>query len=58
VPVAWRGSIHLVTQFAIMLRMLFYFFRDHSCLLQYVGRLVPLSTTETGDLFRRVSETI
>ncbi len=58
VPTALSGSIQFVTQFAIMLVMLFYFFRDRSLMLQFLGRLVPLSSTETGELFRRISETI
>jgi predicted PurR-regulated permease PerM len=58
VPAALKGSIQLVTQFAIMILMLFYFLRDNNRLLQYAVRLAPLSATETGELFRRISETI
>jgi len=58
VPTALSGSIQFVTQFAIMLVMLFYFFRDRSHLLQFLGRLVPLSSIETGELLSRISETI
>ncbi len=55
---AVSGSIQLVTQFTIMLVMLFYFFRDRVGLLQSLARLIPLSAAATGELFRRVSETI
>lgn len=58
VPTALSGSIQFVTQFAIMLVMLFYFFRDRGHLLQFLARLVPLSPTETGKLFSRISETL
>jgi predicted PurR-regulated permease PerM len=58
VPAALSGSIRFVTQFAIMLVMLFYSFRDRARLLQYAGRLVPLSASETNELFRRISETL
>jgi predicted PurR-regulated permease PerM len=57
-PAALRGSIQFVTQFAIMLVMLFYFLRDHEAVVGYLRRLVPLSTTETAEIFRRLSETI
>jgi predicted PurR-regulated permease PerM len=41
-----------------MLLTLFYFLRDHKRLLQYLRQLVPLSQTETDQLFQRVSDTI
>lgn len=52
------GSIRLATGCVVMLITLFYFLRDHSSLLQYLRRLVPLSQAETDQLFRRMSETI
>jgi predicted PurR-regulated permease PerM len=58
VPAALKGSIQFATQFAIMLVTLFYFLRDHERLIKYLDRLVPLSATEAGELFRRISETI
>jgi predicted PurR-regulated permease PerM len=57
-PAALTGSIQIVTQFCIMLVVLFYFFRDRFFLLQILGGVMPLSAEETGDLFRRISETI
>jgi predicted PurR-regulated permease PerM len=51
-------SIRLIAQIAIMLVTLFYFLRDRTRLLQLLRRLVPLSHTETDELFRRVSQTI
>jgi predicted PurR-regulated permease PerM len=58
VPLALRGSIRFVTQFAIMLVMVFYFLRDHDHFTQYLGRLLPLSAGEAGELLHRVSDTI
>ena len=52
------GSVRLVTQIVIMLITLFYFLRDHKSLLRYLRRLVPLSQSETDQLFCRVSDTI
>ncbi|MBK5295269.1 MAG: AI-2E family transporter [Acidobacteriia bacterium] len=52
------GSIRFVTQMAIMLVTLFYFLRDRGRLLQLLGLLIPLSRSETDELFGRVSETI
>ena len=52
------GSIRLVTNIVIMFVTLFYFLRDREKLLRLLSRLVPLSTAETDELFRRVSETI
>jgi predicted PurR-regulated permease PerM len=58
VPAILRGSMQAVTQFAIMLVILFYFFRDRGRILKFLGRLAPLSSTETSELFRRISQTI
>jgi predicted PurR-regulated permease PerM len=58
VPAALRGSLQFVTQFAIMLVMLFYFLRDHERLVKYLRSVVPLSATEAGELLQRISETI
>jgi predicted PurR-regulated permease PerM len=52
------GSIRLVTNIVIMFVTLFYFLRDRERLLRFLSRLVPLSSIETDELFRRVSETI
>jgi len=52
------GSVRLITQIVVMLVALFYFLCDYERLLQYLRRLVPLSTEETDQLFRRVSDTI
>jgi predicted PurR-regulated permease PerM len=52
------GSVRIVTQFVLMLVTLFYFVRDGASLLTVLGRLIPLSPQETGELFRRVSRTI
>jgi predicted PurR-regulated permease PerM len=57
-PAALSSSVQLVTQFALMLVILFYFLRDRVFLLKALGRLLPLSEEETGNIFRRVSETI
>ncbi|HXJ41942.1 MAG TPA: AI-2E family transporter, partial [Bryobacteraceae bacterium] len=37
---------------------LFYFFRDRAQLLRILAQLIPLSSAESSDLYRRVSETI
>jgi len=58
IPAAVRGSLRMVTQFAIMLVMLFYFLRDRDLLLQFLGGLLPLSTAETTALLKRISATI
>ncbi|MDQ1471626.1 MAG: hypothetical protein QOJ99_3106 [Bryobacterales bacterium] len=57
-PAALSGSIRLVTQFALMLVVLFFFFRDRVLLLQALAQLMPLSASETRDLFGRISKTI
>ena len=57
-PAALSGSVQFLTQFFLMLLILFYFLRDREQLLRYLGRLLPLSSPETGELFRRISETI
>jgi predicted PurR-regulated permease PerM len=57
-PAALSGSIQFVTQFSIMLLVLFFFFRDRVTLLASVGRLIPLSADETAGLFARISQTI
>jgi predicted PurR-regulated permease PerM len=50
--------MQLVTQFAIMLLILFFFLRDRVRLLQSLAGLVPLSGAETTEVFQRISETI
>jgi predicted PurR-regulated permease PerM len=57
-PAAVSGSVQLVTQFSIMLVVLFYFFRDRVLLLQLLRRQVPLSVDETDRLFHSISQTI
>jgi predicted PurR-regulated permease PerM len=58
VPAALSGSLQFLTQFAIMLVILFYFFRDRSRLLQFLARIAPLSPSETAGIFGRVSAAI
>jgi predicted PurR-regulated permease PerM len=50
--------VQFVTQAAIMLVTLFYFLRDRHNLLGFIFRLAPLSSGESHELVRRVSETI
>lgn len=57
-PGAVIGSTQFITQFAIMLVTLFYFFRDHRQLLGALASLMPLSQSEASTLLRRISETI
>lgn len=57
-PAALSGSSQFITQFALMLVTLFYFFRDHQRLTSSLARLIPLSAPEVSILFRRISETI
>lgn len=57
-PGAVSGSSQFVTQFAIMLVTLFYFFRDHRRLMEGLGGLMPLASSEANFLLRRISETI
>ncbi|HSU29713.1 MAG TPA: AI-2E family transporter [Bryobacteraceae bacterium] len=52
------GSVQAITQAAIMLVTLFYFLRDRRLLLAFLFRVAPLSSSETHELIRRVSETI
>jgi predicted PurR-regulated permease PerM len=57
-PAAVSGSSQFITQFAIMLVTLFYFFRDHRRLMTALADLIPLTRQETSDVFHRISETI
>jgi predicted PurR-regulated permease PerM len=57
-PAVLSGSVQFVTQAAIMLVTLFYFLRDRRSLLGFLFRLAPLSSSESHELVRRVSETI
>jgi predicted PurR-regulated permease PerM len=57
-PAVLSGSVQVVTQAAIMLVTLFYFLRDRRSLLGFLFRLAPLSSEESHELARRVSETI
>jgi predicted PurR-regulated permease PerM len=52
------GSIFVVADLLIMLFALFYFFRDRHIILRTLRSLVPLSETETGEVFKRVNETV
>jgi predicted PurR-regulated permease PerM len=58
ISVVLGGSVRFVIHFVIMLVMLFYFLRDRAKLVNLLRRLVPLSASETDELFRRLSETI
>jgi len=57
-PAAVSNSSQFITQFAIMLVTLFYFFRDHRRLTASLADLIPLSRPETTIVFHRISETI
>jgi predicted PurR-regulated permease PerM len=57
-PAVLSGSVRFVTQAAIMLVTLFYFLRDRRSLLGFFFRLAPLSSSDSDQLVRRVSETI
>jgi predicted PurR-regulated permease PerM len=52
------GSIWAVADLLITLFALFYFFRDRRTILRTLRSLVPLSETETGDVFTRVKDTV
>jgi len=58
VPAALSGSVQFLTQSAIMLVTLFYFFRDRGLLERSLIALIPLSLPETAAIFDRISETI
>lgn len=57
-PAAVGGSSQFITQFAIMLVTLFYFFRDHRRLMEALAGLMPLSQAEGSILLRKISATI
>jgi len=57
-PAALSGSSQFITQFAVMLVTLFYFFRDHRRLTESFADLIPLSRPETTLVFQRIVETI
>ncbi len=52
------GSIQAIVQFSIMLVILFFFLRDRKTLLGYLRELVPLSVSETEQLFTGVTKTV
>lgn len=52
------GSVWLVTQLAVTFLVLFYFLRDGTTLLMFLRRFIPLSTTETDEIFDRIAETV
>ena len=51
-------SIWIITQLFLTLLTLFYFFRDRKRLLDFLRRFVPLTDSETTEVFDRVSHTI
>jgi predicted PurR-regulated permease PerM len=53
-----KGSVWGVVQLLLTLFALFFFLRDRRAVLGLVRSLVPLSETETSDVFRRVADTI
>jgi predicted PurR-regulated permease PerM len=53
-----KASLWAVTQLAITLFIVFYFFRDHRAMLEVVRGLVPLSYGETEEVFGRVVDTL
>jgi predicted PurR-regulated permease PerM len=52
------GSVWAIAELLITLFALFYFFRDRRPALRVLRSLVPLSETETEEVFRRVADTI
>jgi predicted PurR-regulated permease PerM len=57
-PAALSGSAQVITQFAIMLVILFYFLRDRVQMLRMLTQFIPLSHAESTEFYQRVSETI
>ena len=54
----FSGSVGAVVQLLITLFCLYYFFRDRGTALGELRSLVPLSETETDEVFARVADTI
>jgi predicted PurR-regulated permease PerM len=52
------SSIWSVAELLITLFFLFYFFRDRRAILRTLRSLVPLTNTETDQIFARVSDTV
>ena len=52
------GSIWILFQLLITFFALFFFFRDHDSFLRGVRRLIPLSSSETDAIFKRVNDTL
>ena len=52
------GSAWAITQIATMIVVLFYFLRDQDTILASLRSLVPLTETETDQLFARITQTI
>jgi predicted PurR-regulated permease PerM len=51
-------SVWLLTQLVLTFLTLFYFFRDRANLLRFFRRLIPLSETETDEMFGRIEQTV
>jgi predicted PurR-regulated permease PerM len=49
-----RNTVWAITQILVALFALFYFFRDRDPILRYLRSLMPLSSTETSELFERI----
>jgi predicted PurR-regulated permease PerM len=52
------GSVWGLVQLLVALFVLFYFFRDRPLVLRALRSLVPLSDSETDEIFRRVEDTV
>jgi predicted PurR-regulated permease PerM len=52
------GSVWMIAQLLITFFALFYFFRDRRQVLRALRSLLPLSATETDEVFKRVADTI
>ncbi|HWQ53585.1 MAG TPA: AI-2E family transporter [Bryobacteraceae bacterium] len=57
-PSVALGSLWAFVQLMITLYTLFFFFRDRRATLAWVRRLLPLSESDTNEVFRRVEDTI
>jgi predicted PurR-regulated permease PerM len=57
-PSVVLGSLWAAVQLLVTLYSLFFFFRDRRAALAWVRRLIPLSSGETGEVFRWVEDTI
>jgi predicted PurR-regulated permease PerM len=55
---ALAGSIWVVVQFLLVLFTLFFFFRDRGNAVRTLRGLMPLSDSETDEVFQRVADTI